>query len=393
MTVNRNPRVIVFGAGAFGGWTALELVRRRAAVTLVDAWGPGNVRASSGGETRIIRAAYGARTIYTRMAARALHRGRAHDAQFQRGLFRRTGVLWMFGAADPFMTASVTALTNEGVPLEQIAVNQARRRFPQIDFDRIAALVLETDGGFLLARRAWEHVVERLIAEGGDYVQASAAVPFRSNAHGESVTLDDGRELEADVFVFACGPWLGTLFPDVVGPLIASTRQEVYYFGPPAGDPRFSEQQCPTWIEVGPERVFYGIPGNVNRGFKIADDTSGPPFDPTCGDRGDTTPAGVAAARAFIAARFPALADAPLVGTEVCQYESTPDAHFLIDRHPELSNVWIVGGGSGHGFKMGPAVGEMLADLILRNGEPDPAFRLARFAQPPPGGWDQKWSS
>jgi len=126
------------------------------------------------------------------------------------------------------------------------------------------------------------------------------------------------------------------------------------------------------------ERLIYGIPGNAHRGFKIADDTAGPLFDPTTGDRRNS-PAAIEAARAFLRIRFPALGEAPLLGGEVCQYESSPDAHFIIDRHPSAPNVWIAGGGSGHGFKMGPALGEMLADLILTEGQPDPRFRLARF--------------
>jgi glycine/D-amino acid oxidase-like deaminating enzyme len=168
------------------------------------------------------------------------------------------------------------------------------------------------------------------------------------------------------------------------------TRQEVFYFGTPAGDPRFLEPALPAWLDYG-ERVMYGIPGNAHRGFKIADDTTGPPMDPTAGSR-EVTTRGVADARAFLQERFPALAGAPLIGTEVCQYESTPDAHFVLDRHPGASNVWIAGGGSGHGFKMGPVVGETLASHVLDGTPPDPQFAFARFASPPAEGWQAKWS-
>ncbi len=127
------------------------------------------------------------------------------------------------------------------------------------------------------------------------------------------------------------------------------------------------------------DRLIYGIPGNADRGFKLADDTLGPPFDPTTGERG-LTDAEVANARAFLRQRFPALTRAPLLGGEVCQYENSPDAHFIIDRHPRASNIWIVGGGSGHGFKMGPTVGETVAALVLSDGTPDPQFQLTRLA-------------
>jgi glycine/D-amino acid oxidase-like deaminating enzyme len=136
---------------------------------------------------------------------------------------------------------------------------------------------------------------------------------------------------------------------------------------------------------------MYGIPGNANRGFKVADDTPGPVFDPTEGNR-NVSEAGVAAAREFLSERFPGLAGAPLVGSEICQYETTPDANFIIDRHPAAPNVWIAGGGSGHGFKMGPVVGEMVAALVLEQAAPDPLFGLHRLATPPSAGWQPKWS-
>ncbi len=111
-TIESAPmHVVVIGAGAFGGWTALELVRRGARVTLIEAWGPGHVRASSGGETRVIRAGYGSRAIYTRMAARALERWREHDARYGRSFYKNTGALWMLGRNDPFGRATCRRIT------------------------------------------------------------------------------------------------------------------------------------------------------------------------------------------------------------------------------------------------------------------------------------------
>src|SRR6187399_895239 len=164
------PRVAVIGAGAFGGWTALELRRRGAQVILIDAWGPGNARASSGGETRVIRATYGSRAIYTRMAIRAIELWRAHDARWQRGFYRPSGALWMFGADDSFGPASVTSLRAANMPIEELTPAEAAKRFPQITFDdTIKSVLWEPVAGYLYARRACEHVVERFIAEGGVY--------------------------------------------------------------------------------------------------------------------------------------------------------------------------------------------------------------------------------
>lgn len=384
-------RVVVVGAGAFGGWTALELRRRGARVTLIDAWGPGNARASSGGETRVIRATYGARAVYTKMAARAMQLWQAHDAKWERGFFRKTGALWMFGADDSFGRASVATVRAHGLPIEELTRQDAAKRFPQIAFEGIHSVLWEPEAGYLFARRACEHVVQRFVAEGGEYRQAAVKTPAPVDAAPlRRLVLDEAPPIEADAFVFACGPWLGSLFPDVIGKRVTPTRQEVYYFGTPPGDSRFLDPAMPVWVDYR-DRLIYGIPGNANRGFKVADDTAGPVFDPTYGAR-DATPMGIASVRKFLQHRFPVLAGAPLLGSEVCQYEASPDSHFIVDRHPAASNVWIAGGGSGHGFKMGPALGEHIAALVLGKAAPEPQFSLSRLAAAPAGGWEEKWS-
>lgn len=389
----RGPRVAVIGAGAFGGWTALNLVRQGAAVTLIDAWGPGNTRASSGGETRVIRATYGTRRVYASLAARALTLWREYDRQWQQRFYTETGAIWLFGTDDSFGRASAEGLAAQNLPYEWLSPGDAARRWPQFSYDGVGSVLFEPHAGYLLARRACEHVAARVAAEGGTYRVGAATSPVGvSGGRLASVTLQDGTRLEADAFVFACGPWLGELFPDVIGKRVTPTRQEVFYFGLPAGDTLFSGARLPVWVDFG-ERLFYGIPENVNRGFKVADDTPGPVFDPTRGSReGDR--AGEAAVRAFLARRFPALASAPFLGSEVCQYEASPDSHFIVDRHPGADNVWIAGGGSGHGFKMGPALGEALAGAVLGGTAPGGGeWSLARFA----GGdearaWEEKWS-
>jgi glycine/D-amino acid oxidase-like deaminating enzyme len=401
------PHVVVVGAGAFGGWTALTLRRRGANVTLVDAWGPGNSRASSGGETRVIRATYGSRKVYTHLAVRAMQLWTEYDVRWQRGFFRKTGALWMFGPANgaapsdqpggshtdepaAFGRASVAALREVGLPIEELTPARAARRFPQISFDGVTGVLWEPEAGYLFARRACEHVVDRFIAEGGRYQRAKIRVPSAVDGPLREVATGEDTRIAGDVFVFACGPWLPAVFPDLLGDKITPTRQEVYYFGTPAGDARFVDPAMPVWVDYR-DRLFYGIPGNANRGFKVADDTPGPRIDPTTMPR-DATPSGIASARALLERRFPLLSGAPLLGSEVCQYEASPDSHYVIDRHPAAPNVWIAGGGSGHGFKMGPAIGEMLASLALGTANPDPQFALSRLASPPAKGWDAKWS-
>jgi sarcosine oxidase len=356
------PHIAVIGAGAFGGWTALHLLRRGARVTLLDAWGPGHSRSSSGGETRIIRGAYGPDRLYVEWVARSFELWREAEATSGQRLYRRTGVLWMCGEDDSYVRDSLPHLEDVGLPIAELSPGEARARFPQIDFDGVRTVYFEEEAGALFARRACQTVVARFEAEGGEYRQAAYAA----------------GNLAADLYVFACGPWLAGMFPDVIGDrFLRNTRQEVFFFGTPPGDPRFQADGCPIWIDLGGERIYYGIPGNEHRGFKVADDTRGEPIDPTTGER-TITPALLAAARAEVARRFPALAGAPLVESRVCQYENTPDGHLLFDRHPESANVWLLGGGSGHGFKISPALGEYAAGVILDGGSPLEIFKLDR---------------
>jgi len=375
----QQPHIVVVGAGAFGGWTALYLRRQGARVTLVDAWGPGNSRASSGGETRVIRATYGDRLVYTRMAARALALWKENEKRWQRQLYHGIGVLWLVESDEKYEKAALPILRSENVRIEEVSGPEVSRRYPQINCDRVRWAIFEPDGGYLTARRACAAVLDGFLAEGGEYRQLAVQPPAPSGGQLSNVMLTDGSRLMADRFVFACGPWLGSLFPDVIGDRVRATRQEVFFFGTPPGDQRFTEGAMPVWADHG-TTFMYGIPGNEWRGFKVADDTRGPVIDPTAMERAPT-PAAIQTAREYVAYRFPGLKGAPLLEARVCQYEESPDEHFIIDRHPAAENAWIVGGGSGHGFKHGPAVGELVARLVLSGAAADAQFRLSRFAR------------
>ena len=357
------PHVAVVGAGAFGGWTALWLVRSGARVTLLDTWGPGNARASSGGETRVIRGMYGPDRVYTEWVVRAFEIWRDSARRWDEDLVHPTGALWMFRGDDGYARASLPYLADAGLPVERLEPAEAARRFPQVSFEGVRHVYYEEQAAYLTARRACRAVARAVVAEGGAYREAEARPGEVVDGNMGALHLAGGGSLAADLYVFACGPWLGRIFPEVVGDHVRPSRQEVFYFGPPAGDTRFDEGVLPVWVDFG-ERILYGIPGNEHRGFKVADDTHGAVVDPTALER-LTSPADRGRARKLLAERFPALAEAPLVETRVCQYENTPDGHYLIDRHPEADNAWIVGGGSGHGFKLGPAVGERVAAWVL----------------------------
>jgi glycine/D-amino acid oxidase-like deaminating enzyme len=375
------PHIAVIGAGAFGGWTALHLLERGARVTLLDAWGPGNSRASSGGETRVMRGTYGPNQPYTEMAARALKLWARYERRWKRTFLHRCGVLWMAsGRDDVFERGSVEALRAAKIMFRELSAAQMRKRWPQTNFKGVEWGIFEPECGYLDARASCQAVVDAFIAEGGEYGQIEVSRGGLGTSLPDGIKLLDQTlsRLKTDFYVFACGPWLGKMFPSIIGELIRPTKQDVFFFGVPARQAvYFTDAHLPVWADHR-GRFRYGIPGSGRRGFKIADDTRGPEFDPTSGER-VVNPETLRDIREYLAFRFPALKDAPLVETRVCQYEQTPDSHFIIDRHPAMENVWIVGGGSGHGFKHGPAVGEMMTDLILDNREPQAIFRLSRF--------------
>ncbi|MBI1354043.1 MAG: FAD-dependent oxidoreductase [Acidobacteria bacterium] len=377
-TPEHSPRVAVIGAGAFGGWTALQLQRMGAHVTLFDIWGPGNSRSSSGGETRLLRGLYGPDRLYVQWVARSLDLWRECEHFCGFPLYQRTGVLWMFGGSDEYCRESLSPARELGFRVDALEFSEAERQFPQVRFEGVRTAYFEHEAGFLRARQACYAICEEFQREGGTYAQISASPgPIESQAM-RCIELADAYQLAADQYVFACGPWLGRLFPEVLGAAIRPTRQEVYYFGAPSGEGGFDADQFPSWMDLG-DRIYYGFPNVDRRGLKVADDTRGPEFDPTDGDR-SPSPDGVARARDYLASRFPRLAGAPLLEARVCQYENSPDGHLIVDRHPEAANVWLVGGGSGHGFKLGPALGEHVARCVLGRAEPEPLFSISRVA-------------
>jgi sarcosine oxidase len=368
--------VAVIGAGVFGAWTALTLQRQGRSVILLDAYGPGNTRASSGGESRLIRMGYGPDELLTRWSARSLVVWKELFQQLGRPLFAPTGILWIVNDEDAYTRASRETLSRAGIAYEWLPRAELEKRWPQIDLGRATWGLYEKESGALLARRAVAAVVEAAVALGVAYLQEAATAPAGLGRVSELIT-QSGREIRAGQFVFCCGPWIGRLFQNLLSSRIFVTRQEVFFFGTPAGDARFSPPAMPAWLCLADQ--MYGMPDLESRGFKIACDRHGPPFDPDDGER-RTSEEGLAIAREYLARRFPALARAPLVEARVCQYENTSNGDFLVDRHPDLENVWLVGGGSGHGFKHGPAMGEYVAGRLAGTVAAEPRFAMATKA-------------
>ncbi len=368
--------VIVVGAGVFGVWTAWQLLQKGAKVLLIDAWGPGHTRSTSGGETRLIRTEYRANPLYTRWAWESLGEWKALSMRHELPLFHETGALYIYPQVDAIIDKSIALQQGMNIPIEKLSPAELSRRWPQIDFTDIAIGILQPTMGALMARRSVQVLTADFIAHGGAYRQASVTSPTMTGGRVESLISTKGETFSAGSYVFACGPWLPKLFPEVVGARIVPTRQEVFFFAPEASDARFAPPQLPGWVDVSSPRLHYGFPDIESRGFKVAFDRHGPPVDPDAEDRLITQQA-LADVRAYLRTRFPAIADRPLAESRVCQYENTDNGHLLIDRHPIAANLWIAGGGSGHGFKHGPAVGHYVAGLLNGSVTVETALQLA----------------
>ncbi|HEX8027564.1 MAG TPA: FAD-dependent oxidoreductase, partial [Vicinamibacterales bacterium] len=352
--------VAVVGGGAFGAWTALHLREMGHTVTLLDAYGPGNSRSTSGDETRQIRCGYGDRELYSRSALRAFAAWKARQEEFGVSLMMETGRLQLAPDWTPSLRATQATLTKLGREVEALTQDEMRKRYPQMNPDGVGVGLFEPGASVLRAKQAILAVAAAFRRKGGT-ITIARAKPGR--AEGRRLTdleTAGGQRVAAQTFIFACGPWLPRLFPALLGSRIQVPGRDVLYFGTPAGDTRFSFPNFPNYSE---DRC-YGFASVDERGFKVCMTTGTPSFDPDTDER-IVTPHEVRRARAYLEMRFPLLKDQPVIESRVCQLENTADEHFIIDRHPDYDNVLIAGGGSGHGFKHGPVIGEYIAKRAL----------------------------
>jgi len=331
----------VVGAGVFGASTARELARRGWRVTLVEQYTPGTVRSASGGDTRLLRFAHGDEEWYTRSAVRARELWLDLQEETRQRIWEPVGVAWFESGDGDFNPRSEATLARLGVVTERLTPEAARKLYPSVGGDDLRSVLFEPDAGVLYARRA-----TRLLAAG---------LPMEIRR----ATADDPPR--TDVVVWACGAWLPQLFPGLVE--LKIVRREVYFFGVDgswSGTPGFADF----------DSAFYGHGDLEGLGTKIAPDGGGEEIDPDTLERLPSREVELAVRR-YAARRFPALADAPVVGARVCQYSLTGDTHFLVAPHPEREAWWLIGGGSGHGFKHGPALGEYVADCVEGKRSPE----------------------
>jgi len=371
---------VVIGAGVFGAWTAWHLHKAGQRVLLLDAFGAAHARASSGGESRLTRGSYGRDEIYTRFAFDSLAQWKWLSDLAGLPVLHQIGVLFFFQKREAYVDQSLEVHSRLKLFTQELDRAALERRYPQVFWNDIEVGLLEPEFGVLMARRAVQTLVKQFVKAGGEY-RVAAVKPPDASAPLTSIALSDGTSVSAANYVFACGPWLPKVFGHLLGPRIFPTRQEVFFFGPPAGDARFALGALPGWADFNNGDIFYGMPDIEGRGFKIAHDKHGPPIDPDRGDR-VASPGALADVRAYLARRFPALAGAPLNEERVCQYENSSNGDLLIDRHPTANNVLLVGAGSGHGFKHGPEVGRYAAELLTgKLKKVEPRFSLETKAE------------
>jgi glycine/D-amino acid oxidase-like deaminating enzyme len=387
----KSPDIAVIGAGAFGGWTAYHLRKMGARVTLVDTWGPGNSRSTSGEETRGVRSSYGDRphgVLWAKWATQAMERWKAWDEEFSRTtqerVFYTTGDLIFRKDWEPFMKDTRKNWDTVGVKYEVLEPNDVRSQYPVIDLQGISVILYEPAAGVVRARRSCERVAESFQHNGGKMVVARALPSLASGERLQDIALSNGETLRAEKFVFACGPWLWKLFPEFLRTRLRTPMGNVYYYGTPIGDSRWVAPNMPSFN-------FPGITGwpalpNDARGFRVRVG-GGTQTDPDTSQRW-IDPSNFSRPRQFLIDRFPLLIDAPLLETRSCHYELSVTRNFIIDTHPEWSNVWIAGGGSAEGFKFGPVVGDYTAKRVMGI-EGDPAIAKAfkipkeEFEEPP----------
>lgn len=351
--------VIVVGAGSFGASLAWTLARRGIATTLIDQFEPGDPRSTSGGETRLYRCSHGSDEVYTQMARRARELWRELEAETGESLLAERGVAWFAHREDGWETESERTMTRLGIPCSRVDGSEL---FPSFGADDVTFTLLEPEAGAIRAARAVQALVADARANGVSVVRGRA-LPTEGG-----VMVDGAKRLTAGAVVWACGAWLPLLFPGIVEMRV--TRQDLFFL-----DGGHEWKDAPCFVDY--DEAMYGTSDIDDLGVKLAPDIEGPNVsadDPL----GDPDPDNEVVARRHAQKRFPGLGAAALTGWKTCRYEISPDSHFIAAPHPFHEDWWILGGGSGHGFKHGPALAEMVAEAMTGGGPLPDRFALGR---------------
>lgn len=369
------PHVLVIGAGLAGSFAALALASRGVGVTVLERHDHGHRLGSSHGGSRIFRHAY-AETDYVRLATLADEGWRALERDTGERLLWRAGGLDLQRRGGPDLARIEAALARHGRPFERLSAREVRDRFPAFAPSQDVEAIFQPDAGVVAADRAVTAALRRAATLGAELRFRAPVAAIRREGDGVAVTREDGERLVADRAVVCAGPWFaeGPLSLDL--PLWIEQQQVLYLAAPPGPD--FSAERMPVFIDRDTDT--YGMGRLEHPGAVKVSDHSGAPEIRLAGrhDEADRERARRTAQR--VARLLPRLGGT--VKAQSCLYTKTPDADFVIGSHPTIGAAVVAGGFSGHGFKFGPALGSMLADLAL-TGTSDawsPRFAPERFA-------------
>jgi len=381
--------VIVLGLGAMGAATTLQLARRGVRVLGIDQYAPPHAQGSSHGDTRITRLAIGEGAHYSPLAMRSHAIWRELEAETGADLMTRTGMLLISSSATKasvhvphFFRNTVEAAVEHGIAHERLDAAQIRRRFPQFAVADDEVGYFEPVAGLLRPEACIETQL-RLAERAGAVLRLNAevdAVDWGSN--GVTVRARN-EEFAADRLVMAMGAWAPDLLPPPYRDLFTVRRQVLHWFDI-AGDPEmFAPDRCPVFIWELPveDRVIYGFPAvdGPKGGVKIATEQQGEATDPRLANRTVATEESARMHRECVAPFMPAVSNRPIKAA-ACLYTVTPDAGFVVDRHPDSERVTVVSACSGHGFKHSAAIGEAVAERLTGG---------ADLLAGAPVGWDR----
>lgn len=354
-------RAAVAGGGIFGLGAALELRRRGHEVTLVDPGPLPHPLAESTDISKIVRLDYGPDLLYTELAERSLEGWRRWDEGEQRPLFHETGIaLLTRGPMEPgsFEHASLTLLEARGHRALRLSGAEIARRFPAYRPGAFQGGYVNPQGGWVESGAVIARLVDRARAAGVAVATGCAARSIEDRGRSTDLVLADGARVAADLVVLASGAWAALLCPSIAGALTPS-GQPVFHLRP--RDPSlYAADRFPVFCADIARTGYYGFP--ITGGLvKVANHGPGTPVDMR-GDARAVPEADERALRAFLADALPDLASAPIAARRLCVYGDTADGHFWIARDPDRPRVLVATGGSGHAFKFGPVLGELVAD-------------------------------
>ncbi len=361
---------IVLGLGGFGSAAMFHLARRGLSVLGIEQFGIAHDRGSSHGQTRIIRKAYFEHPDYVPLLIRAYELWRELEDATGESLYSECGLILAGSPRGEVIAAALESARLHGLRVEDVALAEARERFPLFSFSDDDAVVFEPEAGVLRVEACVTAHIEQA-ARHGAMVLTGEAVQSWSAEGGQVRVITDKQTYEAGRLVIAAGAWSGPLLADLSLPLVVLRK---LLFWHEVSTPQWSE--ATTFFFERPSGYFYGFPSMDGRTVKLAEHSGGETVaDPLTIDR-ECYEADAAPVSRFVAETMRHVSPTRHRHA-ACMYTMTPDAHFIVDRHPEHPQVVIGAGFSGHGFKFTSSLGEAMADLCIDGDTPLPLEFLA----------------